>query len=87
MSLSSFAALLQDSLFLSFTQLHTFSTPLPLKLDDDNYLIWQQQNLEQVRSYKLLPFLDESTTLMWFLTLDDVVYVGYDSPFPFPWHN
>jgi len=38
----------------------TFNTPIRLKLDEDNYLLWQQQILATVEGLNLLQFLDES---------------------------
>jgi len=39
---------------------HTFNTPINLKLDEDNYLIWQQQVLATVCGLNLTHFLDGS---------------------------
>jgi len=39
---------------------YIFHTPIPIKLDADNFLIWQQQVTATLRSMDLLPFLDGS---------------------------
>jgi len=69
---SSSAASSQTSMPSSSTQLHTFLVPLFLKLDDDNYLIWQQQILAHVNGLQLFHFLDGCAPPLRFLTTDDV---------------
>jgi len=39
---------------------HIFHTPIPLKLDPDNFLVWRQQVIVTLRSMDLLHFLDGS---------------------------
>jgi len=47
---------------LSSPLLHTFSTPLTLKFNDENFLVWRQQILAQVEGLDLLHFLTSSST-------------------------
>lgn len=42
----------------SFFLPHSFNTPISLKLDDYNYLIWKQQVLATVKDLKLTKFLE-----------------------------
>ena len=39
---------------------YIFHTPIPIKLDADNFLIWRQQVTATLRSMDLLHFLDGS---------------------------
>ncbi|ESW31029.1 hypothetical protein PHAVU_002G203100 [Phaseolus vulgaris] len=39
---------------------HIFHTPIPLKLDSENFLVWRQQVNATLRSLDLLYFLDGS---------------------------
>ena len=54
----------------SSSSLHTFSTPLTLKLNGENFLIWCQQILAQVEGLDLLHFLTSSSTPPKHLTPD-----------------
>ena len=59
MSSSSSSASAQETPLSSsspVSQLHTFSTPLTVELIDDNFLIWRQQVLTQVKELNLLKF-------------------------------
>ena len=46
------------SLPLAITSIHQFTTPITLKLDEDNYLLWKHQVLASIRGLKLSHFLD-----------------------------
>jgi len=39
---------------------HIFHTPIPLKLDPNNFLVWRQQVTATLRSLDLLHFLEGS---------------------------
>ena len=39
----------------------TFNHPLQLKLDDTNFLLWEQQALAAIYGHRLEKFLDRST--------------------------
>jgi len=54
----------------SSPSLHTFSTSLTLKLNDENFLVWRQQILAQVEGLDLLHFLTYSSTPPKHLTPD-----------------
>jgi len=49
----------------------TFTTPITLKLSDENYLIWKQQILATVRGFKLFHYLDGSNAPPRFLSVTD----------------
>jgi len=55
--------------FLSYT----FHTQISLKLDDQNFLIWQQKVLAIVKSLKLLYFLEDQEYPHRFNSLEDVI--------------
>jgi len=42
------------------TTVHHFHTPISLKLNDDNFLVWKQQVLATLRGLELTHFLDDS---------------------------
>jgi len=54
----------------SSPSLHTFSPPLTLKLNDENFLVWHQQILAQVEGLDILHFLTSSSTPPKHLTPD-----------------
>ncbi|BAT74858.1 hypothetical protein VIGAN_01262900 [Vigna angularis var. angularis] len=56
-----------NSSFLS----QTFNTPISLKLDEINFLIWKQQVMATIRGLKLLHFLDKTATSQNFLNVGD----------------
>ena len=64
---------------------HIFHTPIPLKLDPDNFLVWRQQVNATLRSLDLLYFLDGSCIPPRFISADEdsspivnTKYIHYD---------
>lgn len=51
------------SLPLAMTSIHQFTTPITLKLDEDNYLLWKHQVLASIRGLKLSHFLAGTNVL------------------------
>ena len=52
--------------------LMTFNHPLQLKLDDSNFLLWEQQALAAIYGHRLKKFLDRLTSiLVQFASLED----------------
>jgi hypothetical protein len=51
----------------------TFTTPITIKLDDDNFLIWQQQVLATIRGLKLSKYILEDCVPPKFATKEDEV--------------
>ena len=54
----------------SFTP-HTFSTPISLKLNDDNFILWQQQVTATVHGLNLSQFLEHPSSPPQFLTAEN----------------
>jgi len=46
------------SLPLAMPSIHPFTTPITLKLDEDNYLLWKHQVFASIRGLKLVRFLE-----------------------------
>ena len=69
---SSFSNTSASSSTLSFNP-QTLSTPITLKLDHDNFLLWQQQVLVVVRGLQLMHFLEDFTTPPHFLEAIDAI--------------
>ena len=53
------------------TFLHQFSTPIFLKLAEENFLLWKQQVLATIDGLMLLTFLNDSQVLYNFLPTTD----------------
>ena len=51
--------------------LQTFQTPIAIKLDEEIFLVWQQQVLASVRGLKLEKFLTSDDVLAKFATMED----------------
>nr|KYP60840.1 hypothetical protein KK1_023254 [Cajanus cajan] len=51
--------------------LQTFHTPLAIKLDNENFLLWQQQVLASIRGMKLQKFITSSNVPAKFATTED----------------
>jgi len=50
---------------------HQFTTPINLKLNDDNFLIWKQQVLATIKDLKSIHFLDGSNLPLCYLNSQD----------------
>jgi len=68
----------------SFVPYH-FTTPITLKLNYDNFLIWKHQDFATLRGLKLMHFLQSNNAPPWYLHPDDAhfllvndTYLQYD---------
>ena len=56
-SASSSSSSSSSTIVPSLLQLHHFHTPISLKLDDDNFLVWKHQVLAMLRGLNFMHFL------------------------------
>jgi len=58
---------------------HSFTTPITLKLDDENYLLWKQRVLATIRGLKFQQFLEDNSVPLQFVTINgtDIEYEDY----------